>query len=168
MNSTSLLSHKDHWFGTPVSSRRDDFRKQISKLLPFTMISRNEKTKLQEWQHLCKPQLVTLRQKCPNTEVFLVRILPRLDLIRIFTVKISVFSLNTGKHGPEKNCLLWHFSCSKSIQKKISILRFHQIARENENPLELSIKNEQKETLSLYLPQRKYLNKRIKAKSYRL
>ena len=156
MNSTSLLTHKAHWFGTPVSSRRDDFRKQISKLLPFTMISRNEKTKLQEWQHLCKPELVTLR------------ILPRLDLIRIFTVKISVFSLNTGKHGPEKNCLLWHFSCSKSIQKKISILRFQQIARENENPLELTIKNEQKETLSLYLPQRKYLNKRIKAKSCRL
>ena len=44
MNSTSLLTHKAHWFGTPVSSRRDDFRKQISKLLPFTMISRNEKT----------------------------------------------------------------------------------------------------------------------------
>ena len=83
-----------------------------------------------------------------QTEFFLVRILPRLDLIRIFTVKIAVFSLNTGKHGPEKNCLLWHFSCSKSIQKKISILRFHQIARANENPLELTIKNKQKETLS--------------------
>ena len=70
MNSTSLLTHKAHWFATPVSSRRDDFTKQISKLLAFTMTSRNEKTKLQEWQHLCKPELVTLREKCPNTEFF--------------------------------------------------------------------------------------------------
>ena len=45
-------------------------------------------------QSLCK--------KCPNTEFFLVRIFPHLDLIRRDTDYLSVFSPNAGKHGPEK------------------------------------------------------------------
>ena len=40
----------------------------------------------------------TLRDKCPNKELFLVRIFPRSE--------ISVLSPNTGKYGPEKTpCL---------------------------------------------------------------
>ena len=44
----------------------------------------------------------TLREKCPNTELFLVRIFLYLDWIQRFTGWISVFSPNTGKYGPEK------------------------------------------------------------------
>ena len=39
--------------------------------------------------------------KCPNTELFLVRIFLYLNWIRRFTPYISVFSLNTGKYWPE-------------------------------------------------------------------
>ena len=42
-----------------------------------------------------------LREKCPNMELFLVRIFLYLDWIRIFTPLISVFSPNTLKYGPE-------------------------------------------------------------------
>ena len=34
----------------------------------------------------------TLREKCPNTELF---------QVRIFTLYLSVFRPNTGKYGPE-------------------------------------------------------------------
>ena len=37
----------------------------------------------------------TLLEKCPNTEVFLVRIFPHSDYL-------SIFSPNAGKYGPEK------------------------------------------------------------------
>ena len=43
-----------------------------------------------------------LREKCPNTEFFLVRIFPHLDWIRKDTEYLSVFSPNTGKYGPGK------------------------------------------------------------------
>ena len=46
--------------------------------------------------------LSTLREKCPNTELFLVRISPHLDWIRTDTEYLSVLSPNTGKYGPEK------------------------------------------------------------------
>ena len=39
--------------------------------------------------------------KCPNTELFLVRIFLYSDWIRRFTPQISVFRPNTGKYGPE-------------------------------------------------------------------
>ena len=42
-----------------------------------------------------------LRENCPNTELFLVRIFLYSDWIRRFTPWISVFSPNTGKYGPE-------------------------------------------------------------------
>ena len=38
-------------------------------------------------------KILTLREKCPNTEFFLVRIFPHSD---------SVFSPNVGKYRPEK------------------------------------------------------------------
>ena len=44
----------------------------------------------------------TLREKCPNTEFFLVRIFPDLDWIRRDTEYLSVFSPNPEKYGPEK------------------------------------------------------------------
>ena len=61
----------------------------------------------------------TLREKCPNTKFFLVRILPHSDWIRrnsnLFgTSYLSVFSPNTGKYGPEKTPCWTHFTKSKS------------------------------------------------------
>ena len=43
-----------------------------------------------------------LPNKYPDTEFFLVRILTYLGRIRRFTEKISEFSRNAGKYGPEK------------------------------------------------------------------
>ena len=46
---------------------------------------------------------LSLREKCPNTELFLVRVFLYSDWIRRFTRSYfwSVFSPNTGKYGPE-------------------------------------------------------------------
>ena len=54
----------------------------------------NEEIKEDVWS-------ITLREKCANTELFLVRIFPCLDWIRRFTEYMSVSSSNTGKYGPE-------------------------------------------------------------------
>ena len=43
-----------------------------------------------------------LREKCSNTEFFLVRIFPPSDWIRRDTEYLSVFSPNVGKYGTEK------------------------------------------------------------------
>ena len=48
----------------------------------------------------------SLREKCVNTEFFLVRIFPHSDWIRRDTPYLSVFSPNTGKNGPEKSLYL--------------------------------------------------------------
>ena len=45
---------------------------------------------------------VALREKCPNTDIFLVRIFPHSDWIRRDTPYLSVFSPNVGKYRPEK------------------------------------------------------------------
>ena len=55
----------------------------------------------------CGSAIETLREKCPNTEFFLVHIFLYSDCIQYFPVfrftpLISVFSTNTGKYGPEK------------------------------------------------------------------
>ena len=42
-----------------------------------------------------------LREKCPNTELILVRIVTHSGWIRRDTEYLSVFSPNTGKYGPE-------------------------------------------------------------------
>ena len=73
---------------------------------------------------------LTLREKCPNTEFFLVRIFPHLDWIRRDTKYLSVFSLNAGKCGPEKLRIWIHFTqcyesstdCDKKC-KKVYITR---------------------------------------------
>ena len=43
-----------------------------------------------------------LHEKCPNKEIFLIRIFPHLDWIRRDTPYLFLFSLNAGKYGPEK------------------------------------------------------------------
>ena len=52
---------------------------------------------------------LTLREKCPNTELFLVRIFPHSDQIRRDTKNFSEFSPNTGKYGSEKTLYLDNF-----------------------------------------------------------
>ena len=44
----------------------------------------------------------SLREKCPNTEFFLVRIFPHSDWIWRDTEYLSIFSPNAEKYGPEK------------------------------------------------------------------
>ena len=44
----------------------------------------------------------SLHEKCPNTELFLVRIFPHSDRIRTETPYLSVLNPNVGKYGPEK------------------------------------------------------------------
>ena len=44
----------------------------------------------------------TQREKCLNTEFFLVRIFPHSDWMRRDTKYLSVFSPNAAKYGPEK------------------------------------------------------------------
>ena len=46
-------------------------------------------------------RLLTLHEKCPNTELFLVCIYLYSNRIRKFIMQISVFSPNTGNYGPE-------------------------------------------------------------------
>ena len=45
--------------------------------------------------------ILTLREKCPNTELFLARTFLYSDCTRRFTKKVSVVNPNTGKYGPE-------------------------------------------------------------------
>ena len=47
------------------------------------------------------PLNCSLREKCPNTGLFLVRIFPHSDWIRRYTKNLSVFSSNTRKYEPE-------------------------------------------------------------------
>ena len=53
------------------------------------------------WVHLASLNH-GLREKCPNTDIFLVRIFPHSDWIRRDTEYLSVFGPNAGKYGPEK------------------------------------------------------------------
>ena len=56
-----------------------------------------------------------LREKCPNTEFFLVRIFPYSDWIRKDAPYLSVFSPNARKYGPKKNFVFGHFSDSVEL-----------------------------------------------------
>ena len=49
---------------------------------------------------------ITLREKSPNTEFFLVRIFPHLDRTRRDTEDLSIFSSNAEKYRPEKTTYL--------------------------------------------------------------
>ena len=67
----------------------------------------------------CRIQLISallqlpLREKCPNTEFFLVHIFPHSD----------VFSPNAGKYGPEKTPYLERYEVSLRIQSDCGKIR---------------------------------------------
>ena len=61
---------------------------------------------------------LSLREKCPNTEFFLVRIFPHSDWIRRDTKYLSVLTPNAGKYGPEKTPHLDNFHPVCSIINK--------------------------------------------------
>ena len=50
-----------------------------------------------------------LREKCPNTDIVVVRIFMHLDWIRRDTSYLPVFSPNAGKYGQEKTPYLDKF-----------------------------------------------------------
>ena len=54
------------------------------------------------FENIEKPLVFSLREMCPNTEFFLVRVFSHSDWIRKDTKYLSVFSPNAGKYGPEK------------------------------------------------------------------
>ena len=61
-------------------------------------------------------QKISLLEKCPNTEFWLVRIFVHSDRIQRFTEKISVFSLNAGKYvRTRRNSVFRHFSHSPCL-----------------------------------------------------
>ena len=67
--------------------------------LQFCSMAQKEQRQLKGLINDC---LRPLRQKCPNTESFWVRIFPPSDWIRRDTRYLSVFSPNVGKYRPEK------------------------------------------------------------------
>ena len=58
---------------------------------------------------------ISLCEKCPDTEFFLVHIFQYLDWIRRFTKQIYVFSADTGKYGPEETPYLDTFHAVHSF-----------------------------------------------------
>ena len=52
-----------------------------------------------KWERICPSWKYILREKCPNTEFFQVRIFPHSDWIRWDTPYLSVFSPNAGKYS---------------------------------------------------------------------
>ena len=70
---------------------------------------------------------LSLHEKCPNTELFLVRIFPYSDWIRRFTPEISVFSPNTGKYGPEITLYLNTFRVVQQVKRFMHYLRWRAI-----------------------------------------
>ena len=68
-----------------------------------------------------KFQNVSLREKCPNTELFLVLIFLYSDRIRRNMEDLSLFSQNTGNYGPEVTPYLdafhavYYQNCSLSV-----------------------------------------------------
>ena len=60
---------------------------------------------------------ISLREKCPNKEFFLVRIFPHSNWIRRDTSYLYVFSPNAGKYGSEKTPYLDTFHAVKCILK---------------------------------------------------
>ena len=69
----------------------------------------------------------SLREKCPNTEFFLVRILPHLEYL-------SVFSPNAGKYGPEKTPYLDTFHAVFIIQLRVHIFKLDDIKSTENKP----------------------------------
>ena len=53
--------------------------------------------------HVIDTRTKNPRERCPNTELFLVLIFPHSDWIKKDTPYLSVFRPNAGKYRPEKN-----------------------------------------------------------------
>ena len=68
----------------------------------FANTKRDKKAKLSGNNQCINPFVLTLREKCPNTEFFLVLIFPHSDWIRRDILYLYVFGPNEGKYGPEK------------------------------------------------------------------
>ena len=83
----------------------------IMKNVPdYSNITKNCLLYLHEkFKFLNYPTTLALRKKCPNMELFLVRIFLHSDWIRRDTEYLSVFSSNVGKYGPEKTPYLGTF-----------------------------------------------------------
>ena len=75
-------------------------------------------------KHWAKWVNLSLREKCPNTEFFLICIFPHSDWIWRDTLYFSVFSLNAGKYGPEKTPYLDTFHI---VSETISFSSFVKI-----------------------------------------
>ena len=77
------------------------------------------------WKWLFR-DILTLREKCPNKEFFLVLIFPHSDWIRRDTLYVFVFSPNAGKYRPEKNPYLdtFHIVQGSQIYWMISISQY--------------------------------------------
>lgn len=54
--------------------------------------------------------LISLRERCPNSELFLVGISPYFNWIRRFTMQIYMFCPNAGKNVPRKTSTLGTFT----------------------------------------------------------
>ena len=80
-----------------------------------------------------KIETETLREKCPNTEFFLVHIFPPSGQIRSDTEYLFVFSLNARKHAPEKTC-----SETYSLQQTKSKAAVHLFS-EKSKPLAIKV-----------------------------
>ena len=65
---------------------------------------------------------ISLRETCPNTEFFLIRIFPHLEWVRGDTPYLSVFSQNAGKYWPEKTPYLDTFHAVFSFLSKKSMV----------------------------------------------
>ena len=75
--------------------------------------------------------LIALRENCPNTEFFLVRIFPQSDWIQRDMQYLSVFSPYAGEYGPEKTPYMdtfhavssWFYAWTKCQNKNLNLLR---------------------------------------------
>ena len=69
-----------------------------------------------------------LREKCPNTEFFLIRIFPHSDWIRRDNPYLSVFRPNAGKYGPEKTPYLAEFDAVRVYRPENCIINLIIVA----------------------------------------
>ena len=85
------------------------------------------------WKYACHKYLTfflyferLLREKCPHTEFFLVRIFSHSDYMRRDNPYLSVFSPNAGKCGPEKTLYFEPFHALITWKVGISLDFNHQ------------------------------------------
>ena len=76
--------------------------------------------------YTCKKQVsksnYPLREKCPNTDLFLVRIFLYSDLIWRDTEYLSAFCQNTGKYGPEITPYLDTFHAAIMMKNVVPVI----------------------------------------------